>query len=52
VESFSPQANRLSVHAILASNFHFRLAGGQSQNDPAAECHLLGVPNAANQRPN
>src|SRR5579862_19943 len=40
-EPFPPEMNRLAVHAILIRHVHLGLTSGKSQNDPAAQCHLL-----------
>src|SRR5258708_25817352 len=40
-EPLSPQANGLTIHAILSGNHDLCLAGGDGQNDPATQRHLL-----------
>src|SRR5260370_8076586 len=40
-EPLSPQANGLTIHAILSGNHNLRLAGGDRQNYPATPRHLL-----------
>ena len=40
-EALAPETNRLTVHAVLSGDRHLRPAGGNGQNNAAAQRDLL-----------
>src|SRR6267154_4954204 len=40
-ETLAPEADRLTIHAVLSGYRHLRLAGGNGQNNTAAQRDLL-----------